>query len=272
MAFSFSTITDYFKNIADTISEVPQVKQTIQPITSIPKDTTPSAPVVQESVTSKKSFVSDNLSSALSSADKLKPLVTEAKAVRETQKQMIEANSATNSLVETNKVLTSISENTKTAAETANKALQNSALQDKISSIANASSAVMGMVSATQYTNQVKGTKIQYETQKKLIDTNITNTQTNMMEQYKDNMQQLDAIEVGKNVSITSEGVTASKLKGLEEMGEDFAMQNTQAKLQKAALDLDYSLKVASAKQSESNTYALGAINLGLIGYKYLPN
>lgn len=130
-------------------------------------------------------------------------------------------------------------------------------------------STLLDIGSSFSYVKDVKATKSQYETQKKLIDTNIANQETLMMENYEDNIAQLDVISAAKNVDLTSSGIKSIKEQGLMDMGKDFALNRTQAELNKAALDLQYKMNVNAARQNRVDTLINGALSIAGAYNKY---
>lgn len=114
--------------------------------------------------------------------------------------------------------------------------------------------------SATDYRREVEKTKDQYETQKKIIDTNIDKTESALMENLMSNMADLDVMSAAKNVDLSSQAIAGDKAKGAMDLGKDIADMRTNGALQKAALDLEYAMNVRKAKQAEINSY----INAGL--------
>lgn len=114
--------------------------------------------------------------------------------------------------------------------------------------------------SATDYRREVEKTKTQYETQKKIIDTNIDKTESALMQNLMSNMADLDAMSAAKNVDLSSQAIAGDKAKGAMDLGKDIAEMRTNSSLQKAALDLEYAMNVRKAKQAEINSY----VNAGL--------
>lgn len=112
----------------------------------------------------------------------------------------------------------------------------------------------------TQLRRETEGTKDQYETQKKIIDTNIDKTESALMENLMSNMADLDVMSAAKNVDLSSQAIAGDKAKGAMDLGRDIADMRTNGALQKAALDLEYAMNVRKAKQQEINSY----INAGL--------
>ena len=120
--------------------------------------------------------------------------------------------------------------------------------------------AVADAYSYTQLRRETEGTKDQYETQKKIIDTNIDKTESALMENLMSNMADLDVMMAAKNVDLSSQAIAGDKAKGAMDLGKDIADMRTNGALQKAALDLEYAMNVRKAKQAEINSY----INAGL--------
>ncbi len=112
----------------------------------------------------------------------------------------------------------------------------------------------------TQLRRETEGTKDQYETQKKIIDTNIDKTESALMENLMSNMADLDVMSAAKNVDLSSQAIAGDKAKGAMDLGRDIADMRTNGALQKAALDLEYAMNVRKAKQQEINSY----VNAGL--------
>ena len=122
---------------------------------------------------------------------------------------------------------------------------------------------IMDAVSQRDYRKQVEATKTQYEAQKKIIDTNINNTESGLMENLMENMANLDATMAAKNVDLTSESIAGDKAKGAMDLGKDISQMRTQGALQKAALDLEYAMNVKAAKKAEINSYVNTALQIG---------
>lgn len=120
--------------------------------------------------------------------------------------------------------------------------------------------AVADAYSYTQLRRETEATKDQYETQKKIIDTNIDKTESALMENLMSNMADLDVMSAAKNVDLSSQAIAGDKAKGAMDLGRDIADMRTNGALQKAALDLEYAMNVRKAKQQEINSY----INAGL--------
>lgn len=122
--------------------------------------------------------------------------------------------------------------------------------------------AAAGLQTADAYYNYraVKQTKAQYETQKKILDTNLANTETALETQLRENMADLDVISAAKNVDLSSQAITGAKEKALEDMSKDFSAMRTQNNLQKAALDLQYKMNKAQAKSNLVSS----ALNTGM--------
>lgn len=120
--------------------------------------------------------------------------------------------------------------------------------------------AVADAYSYTQLRRETEGTKDQYETQKKIIDTNIDKTESALMENLMSNMADLDVMSAAKNVDLSSQAIAGDKAKGAMDLGKDISDMRTNGALQKAALDLEYAMNVRKAKQQKINSY----INAGL--------
>lgn len=126
--------------------------------------------------------------------------------------------------------------------------------------------AVGAVANAYEYTKlrrEVEGTKSQYETQKKIIDTNIDNTEAALLENLRENMANLDVMTAARNVDISSQAVQGDKVKGAMDLGEDISAMRTNGSLQKAALDLEYAMNVRKARQQEINSYVGAALDIG---------
>ena len=126
--------------------------------------------------------------------------------------------------------------------------------------------AVGAVANAYEYTKlrrEVEGTKSQYETQKKIIDTNIDNTEAALLENLRENMANLDVMTAARNVDISSQAIQGDKAKGAMDLGEDISAMRTNGSLQKAALDLEYAMNVRKARQQEINSYVGAALDIG---------
>lgn len=131
------------------------------------------------------------------------------------------------------------------------------------SSVLKSVGAIADAYSYTKLRQDVEATKSQYETQKKIIDTNIDNTESALMENLRENMASLDVMTAAKNVDISSQAIQNDKIKGAMDLGEDVAAMRTNGALQKAALDLEYAMNVRKAKQQEINSYVGAALQIG---------
>jgi len=119
------------------------------------------------------------------------------------------------------------------------------------------------------YKQQVKSTRGQYDAQQKIMDANMLNQQSLMIDNLNENMAQLDAITAAKNVDITSGGITAAKQKGATNLGQDIRNMQEANNLNRLAMDLDYRMNVARATGA-ANASIMGAFtNVGFSAYNY---
>lgn len=123
-------------------------------------------------------------------------------------------------------------------------------------------SAAADITAYNKLVKETKATKSQYETQKKIMDTNIADTTVALNENLQENMANLDVMMAGKNVDLSSEAVVADKAKGAMDLGQDIAKMQTENSLQKSLLDLEYARNVRQAKQQRID----GTINAVLQG------
>ena len=137
------------------------------------------------------------------------------------------------------------------------------------SALMNVGSSVSNVFSALNYVQDVKGTKKQYEIQKKVIDTNVDKTETMMMDNLMDNMAQLDVVSAAKNVDISSSAVQGQKESAAMDMSLDIRDMKEQANLNKKALDLQYAMSVKQAKSQAKSSIASSALGLGLTAWGY---
>lgn len=154
--------------------------------------------------------------------------------------------------------------------EDANEKLKKAQQEQKYSTYSKMAEAFTSMAEAYQYTRDVKSTKKQYETQKKIIDSNIESQESVIMDNFKENMAQVDAMAAGKNVDLSSGALLGTKSQGLMDMGKDFRDAREQANLNKKALDLEYAMNVKSAARNQLNTAVSSGLSLGVEGLKYL--
>lgn len=138
------------------------------------------------------------------------------------------------------------------------------------SAVSTVASSLTNVLSARSYRKDVQATKNQYENQKKVIDSNIEYSEAYTLGQYEESMAQLDAYSAANNVDLTSGALQSIKTQGLMDMSSDFAAARTQADLNKKALDLDYALKVSSARKQERNAFTSSAVNLGTSALSFL--
>ena len=132
--------------------------------------------------------------------------------------------------------------------------------------------AISSGLQANDYVKQVKATKSQYETQKQMLDLNLKNTETLLAEELMQNMSDLDVMSAAKNVDIRSGGIQTMKSNAAQEMNKDISMQQTQNKLTKLGLDLQYKLNVASAKRQRNDTWASGLLSIGTSAATFLAS
>lgn len=158
-------------------------------------------------------------------------------------------------------LLNAINTSTQNTTEIENARLKKAAQQNLISGVAQIASTIMGGQALHDYTKEVKATKSQYDTQKKILDTNIANSETLMMENYREAMADLDVMAASQNVDLTSGALEGIKDKGAMDMGRDFSIARTNADLQKKALDLQYAMNVKSAARQEKNYWQQSAVN-----------
>ena len=141
------------------------------------------------------------------------------------------------------------------------KYLQRADTLNKISTVAKIGSSIMGGLEMNDYLDEVKATKDQYETQKQIIDTNIANSETLLMERYRENVADLEVMAAAKNVDPTSGALQSLKDQGAIDMGKDFAIARTNADLQKQALDLQYAMSVKQAARNTRNYWQNAAMD-----------
>ena len=141
------------------------------------------------------------------------------------------------------------------------KYLQRADTLNKISTVAKIGSSIMGGLEMNDYLDEVKATKDQYETQKQIIDTNIANSETLLMERYRENVADLEVMAAAKNVDPTSGALQSLKDQGAIDMGKDFAIARTNADLQKQALDLQYAMSVSQAARQTKNYWQNAAFD-----------
>ena len=96
------------------------------------------------------------------------------------------------------------------------------------------------------------------------MDLNLKNTESLLLENYKQTMSDIDATMAAKNVDLSSQGLVNMKRKGLMNIGEDIALQNQQNDLNKAALDLQYAYQKSQAKTNMTNSILSNAFSIGM--------
>lgn len=146
----------------------------------------------------------------------------------------------------------------------ANEYLKKASEQQELSKKLSIASGVSNIFSAVDTYNQVKNTKYQYEQQKRVMDLNLKNTESLLLENYKQTMSDIDATMAAKNVDLSSQGLVNMKRKGLMNIGEDIALQNQQNDLNKAALDLQYAYQKSQAKTNMTNSILSNAFSIGM--------
>lgn len=147
--------------------------------------------------------------------------------------------------------------------------LKKAARQNAFSAATRIASTIAGGLEMNDYMDEVKATKEQYEVQKQIIDTNIANSETLLMERYRENMADLDVLAASKNIDPTSSAIQGMKEKGAMDMGKDFAIARTNAELQKLALDLDYARSNRIAAQNARNYWDNAAWDVAKVGIQY---
>lgn len=145
---------------------------------------------------------------------------------------------------------------------TKNATLQKAIEQTKTAAKYSMAASIANIFEAQAGVDAVTNMKTQYNTNKSLINRNIATTQSVMMANLEDNMAQLDAVAAAKNVDINSQAIRFSKEKALIDMGQDFATMDIQGDLQKAALDLQYSMQKSQAKSARNKALSSNLDNL----------
>lgn len=163
-----------------------------------------------------------------------------------------------------------INTNTKAIKEIETAKLERASKLNTISAVAQIGSTIAGGLAMNDYADEVAATKQQYEARKQIIDTNIANSETLIMEKYRESMADLDAIAASKNVDPTSSAIQGIKEQGAIDMGKDFAIRRTNAELQKLALDLDYARSERQARQQQKNYWQQAAVNIGTTALMFL--
>ena len=148
--------------------------------------------------------------------------------------------------------------------------LKKAAQQNAFSAVTHIGSTIIGGLEMNEYADEVAATKDQYEIQKKIIDTNIQNSEALLMERYRESMADLDAITASKNVDPTSGAIQGIKEKGAMDMGKDFAIQRSNAEIQKLALDLDYARSNRIAQRQRRNYWESASWDIAKTGINYL--
>lgn len=142
------------------------------------------------------------------------------------------------------------------------KKIEKSIEEQKTSAKYTIASNIAGIIEAQAGVEAIKASKSQYEANKSLINRNIDTTQTIMMQNFQDSMAQLDAVAAAKNVDINSQSIRGIKERGLMEMGQDFADMTIQGSLQKAALDLQYTMEKSQAESIRNKSLTKGFDNI----------
>lgn len=168
------------------------------------------------------------------------------------------------SALEMPEVKKEITESNTPEVNLSNEYLKKASEQKELSTKLNVVSGVTNIFSAVDTYNQVKNTKYQYEQQKRVMDLNLKNTESLLLENYRQTMSDIDATMAAKNVDLSSQGLVNMKRKGLMNMGEDIALQNQQNDLNKAALDLQYAYNKAQAKSNMTSNIASNAVSIGM--------
>lgn len=113
---------------------------------------------------------------------------------------------------------------------------------------------ILDISAAHRLVRDTEATKNQYETQKKIIDTNVADTTSALTENLQENMANLDVMAAAKNVDLSSQAIVGDKTKGAMDLGQDIEKMHRESSLQKAALDLQYARSVRAAKQARTDT------------------
>ena len=170
---------------------------------------------------------------------------------------------------DTQALQTAINKNTETITQIESARLERATRQKNVASVVRIGSTILGGLEMNDYADEVAATKEQYETQKKIIDTNIQNSEALLMEKYQENMADLDSIAAAKNIDPTSGAIQGIKEKGAMDMGKDFAIQRSNAEIQKLALDLDYARSNRIAQRQRKNYWQNAAWDVASTGISY---
>ena len=150
-----------------------------------------------------------------------------------------------------------------------NDALQKAVEQTQEAAKLSITANLASLFEAQMGVENLQATRYQYKANKSLINRNIEVTQSVMMNNLEDSMAQLDSVSAAKNVDINSQALRFTKEKALMDMGKDFATMQVQGDLQKAALDLQFSMQKAEVKNARNKVLTKSIENI-IEASKYL--
>lgn len=121
-------------------------------------------------------------------------------------------------------------------------------------------SAGIGLFSSAMNLFNVSSKKKMYDAQKSMIDANLANQESYLIDRLTENMAQLDVFTAAKNVDIRSQAVQSAKQQAGIDLGEDINAKRRQSNLQKIALDLQYAREKQQATTQLVSSAATAAI------------
>ena len=246
-------------------ARTPVVDMTVENVDAISLMSSPVPPEMRTPVTSSEAY----LQNWLLTNNLIKPKMTPIEPAQVAEMTVAQTQGL-DTTDNTQALLNALNTQTQSITEIENARLKRAAQQNAFSAVTRIGSTIIGGLEMNDYADEVAATKEQYEVQKKIIDTNIQNSEALLMERYRESMADLDAITASKNVDPTSGAIQGIKEKGAMDMGKDFAIQRSNAEIQKLALDLDYARSNRIASRQRRNYWEAAGWDIAKTGINYL--
>lgn len=246
-------------------ARTPVIDTTVENVDAISLMSSPVPPEMRTPVTSSEA----NLQNWLLTNNLIKPKMTPIEPAQVAEMTVVQTQGL-DTTDNTQALLNALNTQTQSITKIENARLKRAAQQNAFSAVTRIGSTIMGGLEMNDYADEVAATKEQYEVQKKIIDTNIQNSEALLMERYRESMADLDAITASKNVDPTSGAIQGIKEKGAMDMGKDFATRRTNAEIQKLALDLDYARNNRIASRQRRNYWEAAGWDIAKTGINYL--
>lgn len=115
--------------------------------------------------------------------------------------------------------------------------------------------------SLIDYKANKKNLKFEKEMTEKQLDTQLSNYEAALADNLSRSFADIDSTMAGKNVDISSQAITSLKDTALENMGKDVQAQTQKTRLQKAALNLQYTYNKNQLKNNLFNSFTKGTLS-----------